>query len=151
MSAHDFHYDIKKLWQKWHLSIFLSKLIPYCQYSICTNFCVKWTNIFWDTACFSTVGKPASIFSYKSFNSGVTGSEPGQVRFQNFWAHPLVSIEALPSDGQISPFWFMSPRLPSRVYDLPADKFSDTPLQNSSLEIFCNTPIQSTLCFATAY
>ena len=43
----------------WHLSIFLSRLIPYCQYSICTKFHVKWTNIFWDTECFFTVAPPA--------------------------------------------------------------------------------------------
>ena len=36
------------------LSIFLLRLIPYCQYSICTKFYVKWTKIFWDTACFFT-------------------------------------------------------------------------------------------------
>ena len=38
------------------MSISLSILIPYCQYSICTKFHVKWTNIFWDTACFFIVG-----------------------------------------------------------------------------------------------
>ena len=38
MSTHDFHDDVIKWWQKWHISIFLSRLIPYCQYSICTKF-----------------------------------------------------------------------------------------------------------------
>ena len=36
--------------------IFLSRLITYCQYSICLKFPVKWTKIFWDTACFFTAG-----------------------------------------------------------------------------------------------
>ena len=35
---------------------FLSRLIPYGQYSICTKFHVKWTKIF-DTACFFTTGQ----------------------------------------------------------------------------------------------
>ena len=30
--------------------------IPYCQYSMCTKFRVKWTKIFWDTACFFNAG-----------------------------------------------------------------------------------------------
>ena len=41
MSIHDFHDDVIKWWQKWHLSIFLSRLIWYCQYS--TKFYLKWT------------------------------------------------------------------------------------------------------------
>ena len=56
MSTHDFHNDLIKLWKKWHLSIFIWRLVPYCQYSICTKFQVKWTNIFWDGACFFTAG-----------------------------------------------------------------------------------------------
>ena len=35
---------------------FFLRLIPYCQYSICTNFHVKWTKKFWDTAYFFTSG-----------------------------------------------------------------------------------------------
>ena len=35
---------------------FLSILIPYCQYSICTKFNVKLTKTFWDIACFFTKG-----------------------------------------------------------------------------------------------
>ena len=35
---------------------FLSRLIPYGQYSICTKFHVKWTKIF-DIACFFTTGQ----------------------------------------------------------------------------------------------
>ena len=35
---------------------FLSRLIPYCQHSICKKFHVKWTKIFWDTACFFPAG-----------------------------------------------------------------------------------------------
>ena len=44
---------------------FFSRLIPYCQYSICTKFHVKWTKIFWDTAWFFTVGllAPAPPFT----------------------------------------------------------------------------------------
>ena len=56
MSTHDFHDDVIKWWQKWHISIFLSRLIPYCQYSICTKFHVKWTENFWNTACFFPAG-----------------------------------------------------------------------------------------------
>ena len=74
--------------------------------------------------------------------SGVTGSEPGQMHFQKFWAQPLMSIEAFPSEGEISPFWFMCPYLPTKVYNLTVfEKFLDVSLQNFSLEIFCNTPI----------
>ena len=48
----DFHDDIIIYCQKWYMSIHLSRLILYCQYSTCTKCHVKWTNIFWDTACF---------------------------------------------------------------------------------------------------
>ena len=49
---HNFHHDVIKWWQKWHLSIFLSRLILYCQYSTCIKFHVKWPKHFWDTAYF---------------------------------------------------------------------------------------------------
>ena len=62
-STHDFHDDVIKWWQKWHLSTFLSRLISYCQYTICTKFHVKWTKTFSDTACFFTAG--LLIFSKK--------------------------------------------------------------------------------------
>ena len=79
--------------------------------------------------------------------SGVTVLEPRQVRFQDFWAHPLMWIVTLPSDGKISPFRSCLLRLLIRVYILPVfEKFSDAPIQNSLLEIFCSTPIRFVFC-----
>ena len=52
-----------------------------------------------------------------------------------------------PSDGEISPLWFISPCLSISAYNLYIfNKFSNTPLQNSLLEIFCNTPISFVFC-----
>ena len=62
---HQFQQNVKNvniwlLWWRHQMMIkvtfvnFLSRLIPYCQNSICTKFHVKWTKIFWDTACFFT-------------------------------------------------------------------------------------------------
>ena len=72
---------------KWHLSIFLSRLIPYCQYSICTKLHVKWTNIFWDEACFFTAGlltptpRPTNLPIHQTWDFQKKTS-PGWVNFQ---------------------------------------------------------------------
>ena len=73
-------------------------------------------------------------------------SETGRLVFKT-WAHPLMRIETLPSDEEISPFCFISLRLPIRVYNLPVlDKFSNAPLQNTLLDIVCNTPTYFVFC-----
>ena len=80
--------------------------------------------------------------------SGVTVSKLGEVRLKGFWAHAFSvnrdSSVISPVRQEISPFRFISTRLPLRVYNLPVfEKFSDAPLPKSSLEIFCNTPNKS--------
>ena len=68
---HQFQQNVKNvniwlLWWRHQMMIkvtfvnFLSRLIPYCQYS--TKFHVKWTKIFWDT-CVFTPPPPAFNFS----------------------------------------------------------------------------------------
>ena len=86
-------------------------------------------------------------YNSRLFFSYGTRLEPGQVRFQDFWAHLLMWIESLSSNGKIYPFWFMSPCVFIKVYNLPVfDKFSDYLFQNSSLEIFCNIVIYFVVC-----
>ena len=54
----------------------------------------------------------------------------------------LQTYRLSPSDGEISPFRFISPRLPVSVNNLPVfEIFSDASRQNSSSQIFRNTPI----------
>ena len=77
--------------------------------------------------------------------SGVTEAKLGEVRLKDFRKHAFSvnrdSSVISPVRQEISPFRFISTRLPLRVYNLPVlDKFSDAPLPKSSLEIFCNTP-----------
>ena len=80
--------------------------------------------------------------------SGVTESKLGAVHLKDFWVHAFSvnrnSSVISPVWQEISPFRFISTRLPLRVYNLPVFyKFSDAPLPKSSLEIFCNTSNKS--------
>ena len=67
---HQFQQNVKNvniwlLWWRHQMMIkvtfvnFLSRLIPYCQYS--TKFHVKWTKIFWDTCFFTYPPAPPSL------------------------------------------------------------------------------------------
>ena len=52
-----------------------------------------------------------------------------------------------PCDGEMSPFWFISSRLPVSANNLAVfENFSDAPCQNSSSEIFCNIPTCFVFC-----
>ena len=73
-------HDVIKWWQIFFYqiffksSIFLSRLVPYCQYSICTKFHVKRTKIFWDTAYVFTaglIGPPPSPEIFKKAQLGL--------------------------------------------------------------------------------
>ena len=57
MSSNDDKSDICQF------SFFLARLIPYCQYIICTKFYVKWTKIFCDTA--------QHVFSLQAFKKNL--------------------------------------------------------------------------------
>ena len=59
----------------------------------------------------------------------------------------LQTCRLSPSDGEISPFWFISSRLPVSANNLPVfEKFSDAPHQNSSSQIIRNTPTCFVFC-----
>ena len=52
-----------------------------------------------------------------------------------------------PSNREIHPFWFISSCLPMSVNNLPVfENFSDAPRQNSSSQIFRNTPPSFVFC-----
>ena len=59
---------------------FLSRVILYCQYSICTKFHVKCTQIFWDTAYFFMAG----LLAPPPFNADIfKKAQPGRVKAIN--------------------------------------------------------------------
>ena len=59
------------------------------------------------------------------------------IAVNNFWLCRLS-----PSDGEISLFWFNSPRLTVSANNLPVlEKHSEAPRQNSSSQIIRSTPL----------
>ena len=59
----------------------------------------------------------------------------------------LLTRRLSPSDGKVSPFWFISSRLPVSANNLPVfEIFSDAPHQNSPSQIFLNTPTCFLFC-----
>ena len=59
----------------------------------------------------------------------------------------LQTCRLSPSDKEISPFWFISPRLTVSANNFPVfGNFSDAPRQNSSSQIFRNTPTCFVFC-----
>ena len=79
------------------------------------------------------------------------------VAVNDFWQGLKTSYRTIlqicrlsPSDGEVSPFWFNSPRLPVSGNNLPVfEKILDALPQNSSSEIISNTPLA--LCFVTVF
>ena len=79
------------------------------------------------------------------------------IAVNKFWLELKTSHQTIlqacrlsPSNGEISPFWFNSPRLPVSANNLPViRKISDAPRQNFSSEILGNTLLA--LCFATVF
>ena len=79
------------------------------------------------------------------------------IAVNNFWLGLKISHRTIlqtcrlsPSDGEISPFRFTSPRLPMSANNLPVfEKISNSPRQNSSSQIIRNTPLA--VCFVTVF
>ena len=79
------------------------------------------------------------------------------IAVNKFWLELKTSHQTIlqacrlsPSNGEISPFWFNSPRLSVSANNLPVfEKLSNAPHQNSSSQIIRNTPLA--LCFVTVF
>ena len=93
-------------------------------------------------------GRLLGTWEYEMTHSFFTAANNFWLKLKTSHRTILQTCHLSPSDGEISPFWFNSPRLPLSANNLlVSGKNSDAPRKNSSSQIIHNTPFA--LCFVS--